>query len=219
MQSENNHKLLLHGVIAAEAAKSLEAAQFQVIAFNSLAGVVTEITELSTEIEALKDFHQIIHDIHAEITIVPFRYGSTFEARQNLLDWLREKQKELSEQLAKLEGLTEMSVRVLLNQNQKTSVVPPNASGREYLLARAHQLAENSAETTAVTMLLRERLNTFARDVQTEKKDNLLSVYFLIPRSEIENFRQAYAELADSNPTPKMILSGAWCPFNFVSNL
>ena len=47
---------------------------------------------------------------------------------------------------------------------------------------------------------------------------SLLSLYFLVPRTSIELFRQAFRNLS-SKETDGFLLSGPWAPYNFVTEL
>jgi hypothetical protein len=45
----------------------------------------------------------------------------------------------------------------------------------------------------------------------------LLSLYFLVPGSAVESFRQAFRHLSATEPA-RLLLSGPWPPYNFVTN-
>jgi hypothetical protein len=213
--NSRNSKLLLHGVARAAETVLLQDLSIQIIANHNLAALVSEIDELSTEIEALKQFHQVISDTHNQITVVPFRYGSTFENQAGLLDWLKRENTKLTEQLESLEGFTEMSIRVVLEKKESETTRNFN-SGKDYLFARARQLSQNEDEVKKYTELFTNHFAAIASRILSEKKENHLSFYFLIRREGVENFRRKFTEIP-TEMREKMYLSGAWCPFNFVS--
>jgi hypothetical protein len=52
----------------------------------------------------------------------------------------------------------------------------------------------------------------------TAARGSLLSLYFLVPKSSIEPFRLAFRDLS-SRESAKLLLSGPWAPYNFVTDL
>lgn len=218
MLAKSDNKLLLHGIVAAGETQVDYGAAVKIIAVETVAAVITNIAELSHETAILQNFHQIIDDIHSQTTVIPFRYGSVFETLQSLQNWLREQENELRQQLKRLDGMTEMSVRVLLTEKVESATAPEAQSGREYLLARARQMSAASDKADKIQNLLSKRLASLAQEIKIERDKNLLSIYFLISRSKVEDFRAVFHQVQISNEiTEKMIMSGDWCPFNFVT--
>jgi len=107
---------------------------------------------------------------------------------------------------------------------------PP--SGKEYLTARkAHYCREdhNLEETeqliaqlpAAFSGLFLRFKSELAPTRQTGRtvsaSDNpLLSLYFLVRRNSVESFREAFRRVASRGPH-KLLLSGPWPPYNFVT--
>lgn len=208
----NKNQILLYGVIAAQNAAEVEAA-LSILVVENVAAVYIEVAELSNEIAVLTHFSNVIETLHRRLTIVPFRYGSIFASRAELQIWLSAENEVLSRKLAEIEDLTEMSVRVLLEKNQNAPI--QSESGRDYLLARAAQISGRQKQIEELTAILMQHFSPVAQQSKHEIKEDLLSFYFLIPKTEIDDFRRLFLEL-QSKQTAKMSLSGNWSPFNFV---
>jgi Gas vesicle synthesis protein GvpL/GvpF len=183
--------------------------------FGDLAVFFARTNQISQDIETLKNYHDIISELHSAGTIVPFRYGSCVETLQNLQVWLENEQEHYLKLSAKLDGLTEMSLRI---------IVPPIAeeasakstSGKDYLLNKSKAFRQNE-KGTAIIELLKTNLQKYICDLKHEKRDDILSVYFLIKKSDVENFRRSFSE-TEKTTDFKCVLTGGWCPFNFCTN-
>ncbi len=183
--------------------------------FGDLAVFFSRINQISQDIETLKNYHDVISALHSAITIVPFRYGSCVETLQNLQFWLENEEKQYLKLSAKLDGLTEMSLRI---------IVPPIAeeasaksiSGRDYLLNKSKAFRQ-SEKGAAIIESLKTELQKYICELKHEKRDDILSVYFLIKKSDVEDFRRSFSE-TEKTIDFRCVLTGGWCPFNFCTN-
>jgi hypothetical protein len=183
--------------------------------FGSLSVFFSRISQISQDIETLKKYHDVISELHSAITIVPFRYGSCFETLQNLQMWLETEQEHYLKLSTKLDGLTEMSLRIF---------VPPIAekesaksfSGKDYLLKKSKAYRQNE-KGIAIVELLQKELQKYICNLKHEKRDDILSVYFLIKKNEVEDFRHSFSQM-ETKIDFKCVLTGGWCPFNFCTN-
>lgn len=194
------------------------------------------------EISQLLDFEKVVKSFHRDRTVIPMRYGCLFEEESQVLRLLEERRRHYVELLTQLEGCVEMGIRALIpdrgmqtpdgeTSNPQTAIFTPNTSGtgREYLNARLAHYAreERFAEENS---LLTERCRTAFAGLFVKCKSEypsfqvgqslisnpLLSLYFLVPRKSIESFRQVFKQFC-SKESAKLLLSGPWPPYNFVT--
>lgn len=180
--------------------------------FGEVTVFFSRINQISHDIDTLKKYHDIISQLHSAITIIPFRYGSFVE---NLPTWIDEEKENHLELLAKLDGLTEMSLRIIVSPIETKESAKP-LSGKDYLLQKAKEFRQ-SEKSSAVIELLKTNLHQYICDLKHEKRGNILSVYFLIKKTDLESFRQKFVEI-EKNIGFKSVLTGGWCPFNFCTN-
>ena len=180
--------------------------------FGELTVFFSRNNEISPDIESLKKYHDIISQLHSAITIIPFRYGSFSE---NMQTWIEEESENHLELLARLDGLTEMSLRIIVPQSESQDSAKP-LSGKDYLLRKAKEFGQNE-KGLAVIEMLKTELHEFIRDFKHEKRGEILSVYFLIKKTDVQSFRQKFAEI-EKGIGFKSVLTSGWCPFNFCTN-
>jgi Gas vesicle synthesis protein GvpL/GvpF len=183
--------------------------------FGDLAVYFSRISQITQDIETLKKYHDIISELHSAGTIVPFRYGSCVETLQNLQVWLENEQEHYLKLSAKLNGLTEMSLRIFVPPIAEEESAKPT-SGKDYLLNKSKAYRQNE-KGAAIIESLKTELQKYICDLKHEKRDDILSVYFLIKKSDVENFRRSFSE-TEKTTDFKCVLTGGWCPFNFCTN-
>jgi hypothetical protein len=193
-------------------------------------------------ISLLLDYERVVKAFLRDRTVIPMRYGCLFEEKSQVFRLLQERRLQYMELLTELEGCVEMGIRALISDRGTQTAVgeisnPRNAiftqktslTGREYLNARSAHYAreERFAEKNR---LLAERCRTaFAglfvkcksedtsfRGDRSLIRNPLLSLYFLVPRRSIEPFRLAFKQIC-SKESAKLMLSGPWPPYNFVT--
>jgi hypothetical protein len=203
-------KLLIHAVSRAEISNLPTEIETQV--FGDLAVFYSQTTEISHNVATLKKYHDIISELHSAITIVPFRYGSVVE---NLQTWVEEEKEKYLELLEKLDGLTEMSLRIIVPNIESQESAKP-LSGKDYLLKKSRQY-QQSEQVSEIIAILKTNLKEFICDLKHEKHNEILSVYFLIKKTEVEQFRREFSKTEKAIQF-KSVLTGGWCPFNFCTS-
>jgi hypothetical protein len=206
--------------------KGIDGQPIEIITHQELSSAVSKIDdpERKREIPELLVYNQVIEEIHYYYTVIPLRYGSVFDTEEQILKWLKMDYTHYTALIQKLNGCVEMGIRLLLpNDCQKTTVPPSSApTGRDYLAARKQLYLESdqlTLEQEALVESICERLSGYFKSRQKEyrSENRLLSLYFLVPKSEIEPFRQRFQEINRSESV-KLLLSGPWAPYNFVGS-
>jgi hypothetical protein len=171
------------------------------------------------------------------------RYGCVFEKTSMVLRLLEERGWQYLTLLQDLEGCVEMGIRLLLPREggasgpgaQGEAGAPqtgaaatacpllPLSAGQAYLAAQRERYASRDREAGGQILLpdkvCRALAGVFVRHKRESRRlgDSLLvSLYFLVPRSWLQRFRQGFRELSGGE-SGKFLLSGPWPPYNFVT--
>lgn len=210
-------KLLIYAISRADSAVRISnlPTEIETQIVGNFVVFFAQVAEISHDVAALKKYHDIISGLHSEITIIPFRYNSGVENLNNLQTWLENEMENYAELLAKLEGLTEMSLRIIIPPLEQEESAKP-LSGKDYLLKKSKEYQQNE-KVSAIIELLKTELQKYICELKNEKHGEILSVYFLIKNDDVENFRQKFAEI-EKKIGFNCVLTGGWCPFNFCTN-
>jgi hypothetical protein len=171
------------------------------------------------------------------------RYGCAVEEDDQVIRHLEEHGPHYEALLEELEGCVEMGLRVLLPSGPWAAVTPggpegsrevagppphdptatPERLGLAYLTARKAHYAHQDRWTNEYRLAAERCRSHFSGlfvTCNTEAPSSrlpLLSLYFLVPNSVVESFRQAFRRLS-ATESARLLLSGPWPPYNFVTS-
>lgn len=175
------------------------------------------------QLEDLLDYAKAVEALGRRETMVPMRYGCGFQSVGELRTWMRRCEKHLRATLYRLDGCVEMGVRALLLETSPSTPLASRAttgavkSGAEYLTARKAELALTQ-RSERVAQLVRDAMAGCFRECIAEAgfahTRPMASIYFLVERSRLGAFRQAFSSLNVADAA--LMLSGPWPPYNFV---
>jgi len=204
-----------------------------IVAQNGLSAALSALAEsgLVPDISQTLAYERVVEHFFRDRTVIPMRYGCQFENPSEVVCLLKKHQEEYQTLLGELEGLKEMGIRVLLEGSEagtKTDAAPvspetfPGAcmSGAAYLAAKRQGFL-GLDRRLLVDELCGPLSGLFVRrkvESSGVTRSRLLSLYFLVPRTSVESFRQATRDLHPKESV-KLLLSGPWPPYNFVDSL
>jgi hypothetical protein len=162
------------------------------------------------------------------------RYGCWFKEKSDIIRLLEERHREYETLIEKLIDSVEMGVRIIIPwadcESSGTEILQSlsPAAGRAYLVARKTHYTEKESFVIENSALI-ERYRAVFSGLFTQSKweispfrcsfaainNQLLSLYFLVPRRSLESFRQAF-RLMRNQDSARFLLSGPWPPYNFV---
>lgn len=198
-------------------------------------------TDAIPNVSTIMAYERVVESFHRDFSVIPMRYGCLFEGESQVIRFLGERSEKLSSLLGEIRGSVEMGIRVifenvepgLMNTDASDSRAPSPFShcpdsGRDYLAARkAHYSQEEHSikEYEGVIKICRDAFYGLYTKVKTEVpllrltrfpfRISLPSIYFLVPRGLLEDFRRVFHRL-DLDGSAKLLLSGPWPPYNFV---
>jgi hypothetical protein len=214
------------------------------VARRGLSAALSEIgrADLAPDIPKIRAYERVVLSYHHRGAVVPMRYGCVVEQESQAIQLLEEHGPRYEALLLELDGCVEMGLRVLLPPGPWAAVIPggpearrevagpcppdpaaaPDRLGLTYLTARKAHYASQDRWTTEYRQAAQRCRDQFAGlfvKCTTEAPSPrlpLLSLYFLVRRPVVESFRQAFRQLAESEPA-RLLLSGPWPPYNFVT--
>jgi len=209
-----------------------------VVSQDQLSAGISELPEPESTpcIPDLLAYEKVIEFFYREQTVLPLQFGCQVGEISEALARLAERQSEYLSLLARLEGMGEMGIHLLFEAGDATvgapvGSQPPDArrssasSGTAYLAARREIFLNREQQVVRQRRLadtLCESLCGFFVRRKMKRADSagspLLSLYFLVRKESIDDFRQAASRFQPAAPV-KLLQSGPWPPFNFVDFL
>lgn len=190
---------------------------------DGIAAAYAEVDEApSISTQQVWHHEQVIETLMRRHTLLPCRFGTTFQNLAALDDVLRRHAKVLGSALDRVRGHVELGLRVVgAIPRVEPDRIPAPSSGREYLLHRVTQERErNEAERLADE--IESPLLSLCRDQMRRvlpASGTLLTASYLVPSDEVESFRRAVDETGDRHPEFRLLCTGPWPPYNFVPKL
>ncbi|WP_163833108.1 GvpL/GvpF family gas vesicle protein [Spartinivicinus ruber] len=188
-------------------------------------------------------FNQIIEILHQHYALIPMRFGCCFNSEQEVVTHLKHYYQKYLQKLTALANFTELSIKVILPVsiingiadvdivNGKHFLVKNNfatdgqyAKGGAYLLERrAHY---NQTVNDAVVNHLVADINSafhglyseYCWETKSQAGQQVLSIYYLVAKELIESFNIVFQHLNTEPNSCKLLLSGPWAPYNFVTD-
>lgn len=210
--------------------QGVEGSSVIVVWNNGLGAAVSKISPgaLSPTIPRLKAYQRVVEILQRNRTVIPMRYGCACETRAQVVQLLKDRGEEYRALLDKVGDCVEMGIRLLLPQAPSAGLPGDAAgpgvrsSGRAYLEARRERYAAQNRAAAGQERLV-EAITTRLGGLFTQRRNEtfssyrgrLASLYFLVPRNQVEAFRQAFRDLRVGD-SAKLLLSGPWPPYNFV---
>jgi hypothetical protein len=201
-----------------------------VVAGDGLAAAASPAGEgdAAPGVSQLLAYQQVIEAFHASRAVIPMRYGCLLEGQPAILRLLEEHRQEYETLLTQLEGMVEMGIRILWNRGPRPAPREPDevpsTPGAAYLalLRKRHPPGD---ELEAEEGRLAERIagslsgchDRLRAEASNAAEGRLLSLYFLTRKNSVADFRDRVRRMHLPEET-RLLLSGPWPPYNFVSS-
>jgi hypothetical protein len=170
---------------------------------------------------------RIVQMLHEVCTVLPMRCGMGFQTEAEVHALLRDHAEEFRASLAALQGYEEMGLRVLCSvtaaSTAEAGAGEPPSRTRAYLASRKTYYAGQDAGRRELLHVAERMQRPFdglfhkCRMTPLSCGDTpILSLQFLVRRSDTERFRDAFRRLQQQAPE-KLLLTGPWPPYNFAT--
>ena len=192
---------------------------------HDLCAAVSEMSpvEGAPPVSELLAYGKVVEDLHRLKAVVPMRYGCFLDEVTDIQRILKEKKSQYESLLEELEGHVEMGIRILLSeQEMKPQQEEHPENGRNYLVLRKAHYRMMDDTSQHHQMLLDRYIHAFSglygkyrTETATKNGAVILSLYFLVPGSAVNRFRESFQRVVDDGSS-KTLISGPWPPYNFV---
>jgi hypothetical protein len=217
-------KYLLYGIVREDLAGYAPQPGIRLLTAHGLAAAVSAVEETTSppSVSSLLAYEKVVEAIHARQAVIPMRYGCVMESESVVIRLLEDHRPEYETLLARLRGMAEMGIRVL--SPARAAVLPalPSSPGVAYLTSLRNRYNSATALAPEEVQLADRIAALFSgcsteqrREVSSSSRGRLVSLYFLMPKTCVEQFRQRAREIRLPGAA-KMLLSGAWPPYNFA---
>ena len=219
-------KLLLYCIFQQDLNEPLQEPGMGVVAAHGLAVVVSRVEETSSapSVSSVLAFEKVVETIHARQAVIPLRYGCVMESESAIVRLLEAHRQEYEAILGRLRGMTEMGIRVLCPARPEFLPRSPLSPGAAYLTSLRNRygsgdsLAPEEAHLAdQITALLSGCYTEQRREISPADQGQLISLYFLLPKIDVERFRNSVRQICPPDGT-RLLLSGPWPPYNFASS-
>ena len=172
---------------------------------------------------AARDHARVVGQCFKLSTILPFRFGTTFEDDDALRRSIRSNQRQFVANVERLRGKAEMHLKVLVDDTSSDRDMPmPTSVGREYLHClheNASRARERQTKARAVFTQMHRMFAPLDEDITCKRMDRgkmLLDIAHLIDHKSVERYQNKYSSASLTMKECKMQLSGPWPPYHFV---
>jgi hypothetical protein len=219
-----------------EAVTGVAAQPVLVIEHDGLGGAISELREPDShpDVASVLAYESVAETFFRQRTIIPMRYGCAVQNRQEFVALLDKHRKECDTLLHRLEGLAEMGIQVSASGREEdddeicSAAIPQarwrdsNPSGASYLSAKklyyrgADRKVERQNELAQAVCRPLAGLFVEHKVELPFRARSVLLLYFLVPRSSVDAFRETSRRALQSD-FQNLRISGPWPPYNFAA--
>jgi hypothetical protein len=172
--------------------------------------------------QAAKDHARVVADCFKLSTVLPFRFGTTFQDDDALRRSVRSNQRHFQANVERLRGKAEMHLKVLVDD-----ICPGNSArdmtvGQQYLTSlreSASRQRERQSKARALSIQMHRMFLPLAEEITCKRMDTgkmLLDIAHLIDNKTVERYQNKYTSATLELKDCRMQLSGPWPPYHFV---
>jgi hypothetical protein len=174
---------------------------------------------------AARDHARVISSCFSRSTVLPFRFGTTFEDDDALRRSVRSNQRHFLANVERLRGKAEMHLKVLVDDicpESRLAAVTVQAAGQEYLShlrESATRQRERQSRARALSLQMHRMFLPLAEEITCKRTDAgkmLLDIAHLVDKKTVERYQNKYSSASQQLKDCAMQLSGPWPPYHFV---
>jgi hypothetical protein len=174
---------------------------------------------------AARDHARVISGCFARSTVLPFRFGTTFEDDDALRRSVRSNQRHFLANVERLRGKAEMHLKVVVDDicpESRHALQQHQAAGQEYLShlrESASRQRERQSRARALSIQMHRMFLPLAEEITCKRMDSgkmLLDIAHLVDKKTVERYQNKYSSATLQLKDCAMQLSGPWPPYHFV---
>lgn len=181
---------------------------------------------LGTEAQtSAREHARVISNCFARSTVLPFRFGTTFEDDDALRRSVRSNQRHFLANVERLRGKAEMHLKVVVDDicpESRGAVQAQQPAGYEYLSQlreSATRQRERQSRARALSLQMHRMFLPIAEEITCKRTDAgkmLLDIAHLVDKKTVERYQNKYSTATLQLKDCAMQLSGPWPPYHFV---
>jgi hypothetical protein len=202
------------------------------IAWCDVAAIVSAFdgTRLSETADEVWRHEEVVEELMNDRAVLPARFGTLAPSRQHVGAVLRRANRALLQDIERVRGQVEIGMRFLsaiehdVQDRHPPTSFDASAStgagpGSIYLRARIARERALRNRQQAKLVLVEDVYRQLASRANASRLDdrNGISAAFLVPRDEMESFRDLISGVTKAHPELAMLCTGPWPPYSFVS--
>lgn len=157
----------------------------------------------------------VVESLMKTCDLLPVRFGMHVADESAVATVLERQRDELVAALGRVCGAVELSVRIA-GDREPSRVPVVAASGAEYMRAKARDVTAEESVATRVHEPL-SQLARVSRRWENISSDDPFRAAYLVERDVIARFADRVAGLQQENPDLRILCTGPWPPYSFVS--
>jgi hypothetical protein len=171
-----------------------------------------------------KDHARVVADCFKHSTVLPFRFGTTFQDDDALRRSVRSNQRHFLANVERLRGKAEMHLKVLVDDTcpGASAHLRDLAVGQEYLTSlreSASRQRERQSKARALSVQMHRMFLPLAEEITCKRMESgkmLLDIAHLIDNKTVERYQNKYTSALQQMKECQMQLSGPWPPSHCV---
>ena len=169
-----------------------------------------------------KDHARVIADCFKHSTVLPFRFGTSFQDDDALRRSVRSNQRHFLANVERLRGKAEMHLKVLVDDTCPGNTLRDMTVGQQYLTSlreSASRQRERQSKARALSVQMHRMFLPLAEEITCRRMESgkmLLDIAHLIDNKTIERYQNKYTSAMQQMKECQMQLSGPWPPYHFV---
>jgi len=174
---------------------------------------------------AARDHARVISGCFANSTVLPFRFGTTFEDDDALRRSVRSNQRHFMANVERLRGKAEMHLKVVVDDicpETKGKGYTHQEAGQQYLShlrESASRQRERQSKARALSLQMHRMFLPLAEEITCKRMDSgkmLLDIAHLVDKKTVERYQNKYSTATLELKDCAMQLYGPWPPYHFV---
>ena len=171
---------------------------------------------------AARDHARVISGCFEMSTVLPFRFGTTFEDDEALRRSVRSNQRHFLANVERLRGMAEMHLKVLVDDTCPGNALRDMTVGQQYMTSlreSASRQRERQSKARALSLQMHRMFLPVAEEITCKRMDSgkmLLDIAHLVDKKTVERYQNKYSTATLELKEYAMQLSGPWPPYHFV---
>lgn len=174
---------------------------------------------------AAREHAKVIAATFARSTVLPFRFGTSFNDDDALRRSVRSNQRSFMANVERLRGKAEMHLKVLVDDGcgERIAQVVEHAAGQAYLAnlrESATRQRERQSRARALSVQMHRMFLPIEEEITCKRTDSgkmLLDIAHLVDKKTVERYQNKYSAATLQMKDCAMQLSGPWPPYHFVN--